>query len=293
MGSDSTTQAHLEHRDNTDKSSQPPSRVPSTIRQRDALVQAVANARGKNQSKNSDTLLGNVGIQNNDVAADKPYEAERPPASVAARSSSPSLSRTPNAHFRDNDEPSLSLPSSPLTHPSVTTPRSLKPFGHYRGGPDHRSKLLNLNRRAGGLLGVDQHGFNPNFGGKDVPLYPGRSGIVDHRHDVDPVDIGTAPHGGKRRFENAFAAAIPTGGDLFDNASGVVSNPTPVISGSPNPGSGLVPGSGRARRRTMGPHGAFSSHQGFAKFARLRAAGSEGEGEEPVDGRERKRLARR
>lgn len=250
------------------------------IRQRDALVQAVANARAKDRA----------GIKEDaSEAQDRfaPLALTRPSSPVPINSHAMRESTNPN--------PSSPLTPTPQAQGYAGHHRPFKGFGqHYRGGSDHRSKLINLN-----LQRKESHGFKPDFGGAEVPLFPGTEAIADVGSGemghgaygfLSAGNNGTgavgAATGGKRAHENAFGGsapvAVPING-VSNSVFGSVPNNAHAGPGHTHTGTG-----GRGGRRRGGNHG----FAGFAMRGNGRVEGSEGE-DDVIEGRERKRIARR
>ena len=271
-----------------------PARKPSgAIRQRDALVQAVANARAKDRGGIREDVNVNVNEDKDKVDRFAPFALTRPSSPI------------PINAIRESTNPNPSSPLTPTPQAYAGHHRPFKGFGqHYRGGSDHRSKLINLNRR-------ESHGFNPNFGNAEVPLFPGTETVADVTAGemvpgaygfLSAGNNGTGPipgvplggnaglhSGGKRAHENAFGGsapvALPLNGVSNGSVFGSVPSNTLGGNGSGHAGTG---GNGRSGRRRGGNHG----FAGFAMRGNGQVQGSEGE-DDVIEGRERKRIARR
>lgn len=261
------------------------------IRQRDALVQAVANARAKDRTGSGNGMKDEPTDDNN-------RDKDRFAPLALTRPSSPIPITANNNTLRESTNPNPSSPLTPTPQAYAGHHRPFKGFGqHYRGGTDHRSKLLNLNRKE-----PHAHAFNPNFGNAEVPLFPGTEAVADVQSGAADaygfLSGGTgaavvgAPGGGvggKRAHENAFGGsapvAVPLNGGGNNNSSVFGSAPT-------NHGMGFGNGGGNGRGRRRGGNHGFAGFAMRGNGGSVQVQGSEGE-DDVIEGRERKRIARR
>lgn len=135
--------------------SQPP--PPSVFRQRDALVQAVANARARESA----------GLREEQEPVDMEIKESVTSPQIQTNPSSP-MTPTP-----------LVLPSSNTTYPTTQHIRPYKSFSNHRNS-DHRSKMMNLNK-----------GFQPNLSGLEIPVFPSSN---SHNIGNDAPTGGKRPH---------------------------------------------------------------------------------------------------
>ena len=255
------------------------------FKQRDALVQAVANARARDRSSTRGADEG----QEERSSSLAPVAVTRPSSPV------PINATTPNLMAIRDPLPNPSSPLTPTPQAYASHHRPYKGFGHYRPGVDHRSKLMKRDRDRD----RDSHSFNPSFGGTDLPLFPGTDSVGG---EADSDVVGSGPYGfasqgvgvhagGKRAHENAFGGSVPVAAVSLSNGHGH-GHPGSVFGSAPvttlGTGTGFGSGGqGRGRRR-----GGNSGFAGFAMRGAGQVPGSEGE-DDVIDGRERKRIARR
>jgi len=255
------------------------------IKQRDALVQAVANARARDRSSTRGAEEGHE-ERSSSLA---PVAVTRPSSPV------PINATTPNLMAIRDPQPNPSSPLTPTPQAYASHHRPYKGFGHYRPGVDHRSKLMKRDRDRD----RESHSFNPQFGGTDLPLFPGTDSVGG---EADSDVVGSGPYGfasqgmgghagGKRAHENAFGGSVPVAAVSLSNGHGH-GHPGSVFGSAPvtalGTGTGFGSG-GQGRGKRRGGHSGFA---GFAMRGAGQVPGSEGE-DDVVDGRERKRIARR